>query len=159
MLHVAMYRPVIPQNAGAVARQCVGMNAHLHLIGPLGFEVSDHAVKRAGLDYWPFLHLSEYPDAEAFFAWLAGRRVWLVTKFAERRFDQPDYRDEDVIMVGNENHGVPPDIHQRFEATRIGIPMPGTGLGNVRSYNVSNAVAIVLATAMVRVFPDMPVTK
>ncbi|QDU71208.1 tRNA (cytidine(34)-2'-O)-methyltransferase [Mucisphaera calidilacus] len=151
MLHVAMYRPVIPQNTGAVARQCVGMNAHLHLIGPMGFEITDHAVKRAGLDYWPYLHLTEYADEAAFYDWLGERRVWLITKFGGTRFDRADYEDEDVLMVGNENHGLPESIHERHSGTRVSIPMPGTSLGNVRSYNVSNAAAIVMAMAMVRI--------
>ncbi|MEQ9454035.1 MAG: tRNA (cytidine(34)-2'-O)-methyltransferase [Phycisphaeraceae bacterium] len=159
MLHVAIYRPVIPQNTGAIARQCVGMNAHLHLIGPLGFEITDHAVKRAGLDYWPYLNLTEYDDDQGFFSWLGARRVWLITKFGGQRFDQADYADEDVLMVGNENHGVPESIHQRFAETRVSIPMPGTSQGNVRSYNVSNALAIVLATAVVRVDPDLPASS
>lgn len=155
MLHVAMYQPVIPQNTGAVARQCVGMNAHLHLIGPMGFEISDHAVKRAGLDYWPFLHLTEYPDETSFFDWLGDRRLWLITKHGEHRFDRADYRDEDVIMVGNENHGIPESIHKRYPNGRVSIPMPGTDLGNVRSYNVSNAAAIVMAHAMARILDGL----
>ncbi|WP_428389628.1 tRNA (cytidine(34)-2'-O)-methyltransferase [Mucisphaera sp.] len=155
MLHVAQYQPAIPQNTGAIARQCVGMNAHLHIIGPTSFEVTDHAAKRAGLDYWPYLHLTLHGDVDTFLEWLGTRRVWLITKFGGTRFDQADYADEDVLLLGNENHGVPEHIHQQFADTRLWIPMPGTDKGNVRSYNVSNAAAIVLACARVRVSPDL----
>ena len=147
MMHVALYQPAIPQNTGAVARQCVGMNAHLHLIGPMKFEISDHAVKRAGLDYWPYLLHTIHTDAQAFLDWLGDRNVWLVTKHAPLRYDQPDYADEQVLIFGNENLGLPETWHARWPSQQVAIPMPGTSSGNVRSYNLSNAVAIVLAQA------------
>ncbi len=150
MLHVALYRPAIPQNTGAIARQCVGMNTHLHLIGPLGFDISDHAVKRAGLDYWPHLTLTHHDDDERFLAWLGGRLPWLVTKHGPTRFDRAPYADDDVLIFGNENTGLPDTWHQRWSNRRVFIPMPGAATGNVRSYNLANAVAIVLAQAGVR---------
>ena len=145
MLHVALYQPAIPQNTGSIARQCVGMNAHLHLIGPLGFDVSDQAVKRAGLDYWEHLALTVHESAEAFLSWLGERDPWLVTKFGEQRFDQPAYADEEVLIFGNENKGLPLEWRKRWASRTVQIPITG----QVRSYNLSNAVAIVLAQAMV----------
>lgn len=146
MLHVALFQPSIPPNTGNIARQCVGMKARLHLIGPCAFDLSDHAVKRAGLDYWPHLDLVKYDSPEAFADWLLqhGREPWVVTKFGDKRYDRVAYADEDVLLFGNEIQGLPTDWHDRYPERRILIPM----LGQVRSYNLSNAVALVLGQAM-----------
>lgn len=172
MFHVALYHPVIPQNTGNIARLCVGMNAHLHIIGPHAFDLSDRSVRRAGLDYWPHLTLTDHADEEAFLGWLAGgsgdsSRVstlgtgdespeprggarpnpepWLITKHGPLRFDQAAYRDGDVLILGNENTGLPESWHERWPGRRVCVPMPGP----VRSYNLGNTAAIVLAQAMV----------
>jgi tRNA (cytidine/uridine-2'-O-)-methyltransferase len=145
MLHVALYHPAIPPNTGNVSRQCVGMNAHLHLIAPQ-FEVSSNTVKRAGLDYWEHLQLSQHDDEPSFLDWLGDRQPWLVTKFGKHRYDQPDYRDEDVLIFGNENTGLPESWHERWNSRTTYIPI----LGQVRSYNLSNSVALVLAHATLK---------
>jgi len=167
MLHIALYQPIIPQNVGNIARTCVGMNAHLHIIGPTIVDLSDKAVKRAGLDYWDDLTLTEHASPEAFFNWADtqggagvspasstdnpnGRRdtcptMYAVTKFARTRFDEPAYRDNDILLFGSEREGLPPEVHARFdEPHKIAIPIPGA----VRSYNLGNAVALLLATAI-----------
>jgi len=149
MLHIALYQPIIPQNVGNIARTCVGMNAHLHIIGPTIVDLSDKAVKRAGLDYWDDLTLTEHASPEAFFKWAGtsggGGTMYAVTKFARTRFDAPSYRDNDILLFGSEREGLPPDVHAKFdEPHKIAIPIPGA----VRSYNLGNAVAITLATAM-----------
>ncbi len=149
MLHVALYQPKIPPNVGNVARQCVGMLAHLHLIGPHGLDLSDRAVKRAGLDYWPHLTLTEHPTPDDFLAWLEGREPWLVTTRGETRFDRADYRDGDVLLFGSETAGLPPEWHERYPHRRIFIPQPGP----VRSFNLANSVAVVLSTAFARIIP------
>ena len=188
MLHIALYQPIIPQNVGNIARTCVGMNAHLHIIGPTIIDLSEKAVRRAGLDYWDDLTLTEHASPEAFFAWAEqlkgdpttsrdrkgadqptcvlqsrgplphGRgslmasptppgAMYAVTKFATRRFDTPPYRDGDILLFGSEREGLPDDVHARFDDDhRIAIPIPGA----VRSYNLGNTVAILLATAMSR---------
>jgi len=143
MLHVALYQPKIPPNTGNAARTCAGMAAHLHLVGPHAFDLSEHAVKRAGLDYWPHVTLTEHPGPDAFFEWVGPRRVWLVTKFGEHRFDRPDYRDDDVLLFGSEKLGLPPEVHDRYPGHRIHIPMSP----RIRSFNLANTVAIVLAVA------------
>ncbi|MGB0766592.1 MAG: tRNA (cytidine(34)-2'-O)-methyltransferase [Phycisphaeraceae bacterium] len=147
MLHVALYQPIIPQNVGNIARTCVGMNAHLHVIGPTIVDLSDKAVRRAGLDYWDDLTLTEHANPEAFFAWadaLKGATMYAVTKFAQTRFDEPAYRDGDILLFGSEREGLPPEVHARFKPEqKIAIPIPGA----VRSYNLGNAVAIALAVA------------
>ncbi len=174
MIHIALYQPIIPQNVGNIARTCVGMNAHLHIIGPTIVDLSDKAVKRAGLDYWDDLTLTQHASPEAFFHWVQtggmgvppvtshdkpsdGRdahptscqspagTIYAVTKFATTRFDTPQYKDNDILLFGSEREGLPPQVHARFdEQHKIAIPIPGA----VRSYNLGNTVAITLATAM-----------
>ena len=146
MVHVALYQPKIPPNTGNIARQCVGMNAALHLIGPHEFDLGEHAVKRAGLDYWPHLDLTEHDTPDAFLEWLGEREPWLVSKHGTLRFDQPPYAKTDVLIFGSELTGLPQDWHARWSTRRVYIPI----LGKVRSYNLANAVAIVLAQACVR---------
>ncbi|MCE9590169.1 MAG: tRNA (cytidine(34)-2'-O)-methyltransferase [Planctomycetes bacterium] len=144
MLHVALYQPKIPPNTGNVSRQCVGMGARLHLIGPCGFDLSDTSVKRAGLDYWQDLDLAQHESPEAFLDWLGDRNPWVVTTRATARYDRVTFADEDVLLFGNETTGLPDAWHARWPGRAITIPMPGP----VRNYNLSNSVAIVLAQAM-----------
>ncbi|MEM6257086.1 MAG: tRNA (cytidine(34)-2'-O)-methyltransferase [Planctomycetota bacterium] len=170
MLHIALYQPIIPQNVGNIARTCVGMDAHLHIIGPTIVDLSDKAVKRAGLDYWDDLVLTQHESPEAFFGWTDaggmgvppvkitnsetdGRdarptgTMYAVTKFATTRFDKPPYRDNDILLFGSEREGLPAEVHKKFDARqKIAIPIPGA----VRSYNLANTVAITLAVAMSR---------
>lgn len=143
MLHVVLYQPEIPPNTGNIARQCVGMNAHLHLIGPLGFRLSDRMVRRAGLDYWPHVQLTQHRNPEAFLAWLNDRQPWLISKFGKIRYDQADFQDEDLLIFGSETRGLPPDWLQRWAHRSLYIPMPGP----IRSYNLADSVALVLAEA------------
>jgi tRNA (cytidine/uridine-2'-O-)-methyltransferase len=143
MLHVVLHRPQIPPNTGNIARQCVGMRAALHVVGPIEFDLSEHAVKRAGLDYWPHLDLTMHEGAATFFDWLGDRKPWLITKRGRLRYDHPAYADGDVLIFGNETQGLPPDWHERWPDRTVFIPIPG----RVRSYNLSNAVAVVLAQA------------
>jgi len=158
MLHVALYQPAIPQNTGNIGRLCVGMGARLHIIGPTVFDLSDKAVRRAGLDYWPHLALTVHDDPDAFLNWLGDRPPWLVTKLGDTRFDRAPYIDGDVLILGNENTGLPQAWHERWPGRRISVPMPGNvgvegtpGFRGVRSYNLANTAAIVLAAATVRV--------
>ena len=143
MIHVVLYQPEIPQNTGAIARQCVGMKAHLHIVRPIPFDISDKAVRRAGLDYWDFLKLTVHDSREAFFSWLGDRDPWLVTKHGEHRYDKPSYSDEDILIFGRATEGLPHDLLALWPDRTVNIPI----LGNVRSYNLSNTVSIVLAQA------------
>lgn len=146
MLHVALYHPAIPQNTGNIGRLCVGMEARLHIIEPTKFDLSNAALRRAGLDYWPDLMLTVHKSAERFLAWLGEREPWLLTKFGGTRFDQAAYREEDVLILGNENTGLPDAWHARWPERRIYVPMPGP----IRSYNLANTAAIVLAQGHVQ---------
>ncbi|QDU32953.1 tRNA (cytidine(34)-2'-O)-methyltransferase [Poriferisphaera corsica] len=146
MIHVALYQPAIPPNTGNIARQCVGMNAHLHIIGPTKFEITDTNAKRAGLDYWDDLTITLHEDDDAFLEWLGDRQPYLVTKFGEMRFDGPAYQDGDVLIFGNENTGLPESWREKYAKTCIYVPIPGP----VRSYNLSNTAAIVLTQASLK---------
>lgn len=146
MLHVALYHPAIPQNTGNIGRLCVGMQAHLHIIEPTKFKISDSALKRAGLDYWPNLTLTIHESDLLFLEWLGERAPWLITKFGDSRFDEAAYREGDVLILGNENTGLPDEWHERWPERRIYLPMPGP----IRSYNLANAAAIVLAQGHVQ---------
>lgn len=158
--HAVQYHPAIPQNTGNIARTCVAFGTRLHLVHPMKFEIDEHKVQRAGLDYWPLLDLEEHADDDAFLAWLGERRPWLISKHldgagghASQRFDRAPVQPGDVFVFGNENTGLPEAWHARWPDRRIHIPMPGPlhGRGNVRSLNVANTVAIVLAHAAVAV--------
>ena len=146
MLHVALYHPAIPQNTGNIGRLCVGMGAHLHIIEPAKFDFSDNSLKRAGLDYWPDVKLTIHGNEALFLEWLGERTPWLITKFGASRFDRITYKDEDVLLLGNENTGLPDSWHARWPERRIYVPMPGP----IRSYNLANTAAIVLAQAFIQ---------
>ncbi len=141
--HIVLYQPSIPPNTGNIGRQCVGMGAMLHLVGPLTIDLSAQAVRRAGLDYWDDLQLQVHDSPDAFLAWLGERQPWLVTKFGATRYDRADYRQGDVIIFGNEVTGLPADWRERWAQRGVSIPI----LGPIRSYNLANAAAIIMAQA------------
>lgn len=143
MLHIALYRPEIPPNTGAIARQCVGMDARLHIIKPISFDMSSGKAKRAGLDYWDDLKLSFHESPDEFLQWLGNRSPWLITKHGKLRYDSPSYNDEDIIIFGNETSGLPEEWLKRWNDRTVHVPI----LGKVRSYNLANTVSIVLAQA------------
>lgn len=143
MLNVVLYRPEIPPNTGNVARQCVGMDACLHIVGPISFDLSKKAAKRAGLDYWDELILAFYENTDTFLDWLGNRKPWLITKYGSLRYDLPEYGNEDVLIFGRETTGLPEEWLRRWPEQAIYVPI----LGKVRSYNLANTVSIVLAHA------------
>ncbi len=143
MMHVVIYQPVIPPNTGNIARQCVGMGARLHLVGPYEIDMSSKAVRRAGLDYWEHLELKEHETPEAFLDWLGDRDVWLVSKFGKLRYDRVGYKAGDVLVFGNEIKGLPSAWRERWEDRMVYIPM----LGEIRSFNLANAAAMVMGEA------------
>ena len=146
MLHVVLYKPEIPPNTGNIARQCVGMNACLHIIGPISMDLSSSAVKRAGLDYWDRLDLTFHVDSKSFLEWLENRKPWLVSKHGEMRYDRADYSDEDVLIFGNEITGLPDEWISRWMERTVYVPMTD----KIRSYNLANTAGIVLAQACLR---------
>lgn len=145
-MHLALYQPQIPGNTGNIGRLCVGMDAMLHIIGPCAFDFSEKALRRAGLDYWPNLRWHLYPGPDEFLVWLGAREPWLVTKFGTQRFDRAAYESDAVLILGNEVRGLPDEWHGRWPERTVSIPI----LGPIRSYNLANAAAMVLAQARSR---------
>ena len=141
MLNIALYRPEIPPNTGNIARLCVGIKANLHIIGKPSFDMSEKAVRRAGLDYWEHLSLTMHSDWEAFMGTVNNpERVFLVTKFGKALYTDQNYEDNDYFVFGRETTGLPEEIRNNFkEANQIHIPMSP----ECRSLNLSNAVAVV----------------
>ncbi|MFN3965915.1 MAG: tRNA (cytidine(34)-2'-O)-methyltransferase [Silanimonas lenta] len=144
MLHVVLYQPEIPPNTGNVIRLCANTGATLHLVRPLGFEIDDARLRRAGLDYHEYAELRVHDDLEACLAALPGARWWVVETGEGTRFDRVAYRPGDVLLFGRETSGLPPEVLARFAASqRIVLPMrPGQ-----RSLNLSNAVAVAVFEA------------
>lgn len=135
-VHIALMHPEIPGNTGNVGRLCVGIEARLHLVHPLGFDTSDKAVRRAGLDYWPDVDLVEHPSRQVFLDWVGGRTVRAFTARAETAFTEVDYPEGVVLLFGCETRGLPTELRGRFP--EVLIPAPG----RIRSLNLSNAVAV-----------------
>ncbi|MFT7521755.1 MAG: tRNA (cytidine/uridine-2'-O-)-methyltransferase [Kiritimatiellia bacterium] len=146
-LHIALLHPEIPGNTGNIGRLCVGVGAALHLVHPLGFDTSDKAVRRAGLDYWRDVHVVEHASAEHFWEWIEGRPVVALTARAERSYVHAPYTEGTVLLFGRETKGLPAEVVQRFGGWSIPAPGP------VRSLNLSNAVAVVAYHALQTVRP------
>lgn len=146
MLHVVLYRPQIPPNTGNIARQCVGMNAGLHIVKPVGFDLSRQAARRAGLDYWEDVRLSIYESREEFLMWLGDREPWVITSRGGIRYDRPEYGDEDLLLFGSETLGLPDEWLDRWSDRTVYVPMHG----RIRNYNLANTVSVVLAQASLK---------
>ena len=149
MPHVILHRPEIPPNTGNVIRLCANTGAQLHLVRPLGFDIDDRQLKRAGLDYHEYARMQVHDDLEAALAAIAGQagappRVFALSTRGRVRFDAPAYREHDAFLFGSETAGLPAEVLARIpEAQRLRLPMrPGN-----RSLNLSNAVAVVVFEA------------
>ena len=147
VLHIVLFQPEIPQNTGNIGRMCALTRSRLHLIHPLGYEISDRHLRRAGMDYWRALDVHEHADWAAFKASpMAPRRLWLFTTKAERSFWDVSYADEDGLVFGNEGSGAPPWLHEELGADRrITIPQANPDL---RSLNLSTAAGIACYEAL-----------
>ena len=143
-MHIVLYQPEIPANTGNVVRLCAVTGCHLHLIRPLGFSTDDRQLKRAGLDYWPKLDVRTYVNFEDFLAKNPGARIYMATTKAKRVYTDVSFEDECYIMFGKESAGIPEEILVDYEETCIRIPM----IGDIRSLNLGNSVAIVLYEAL-----------
>lgn len=157
MIHIILHEPEIPMNTGNIARTCACTGAKLHLIEPLGFDASDKAVKRAGLDYWKYVDVSVYPDIEAFFSRHGDENLWLATTKAPRSYAEADFTAAgDVkLLFGKETAGLPEWLRERYRDRCVRIPM----LGPVRSLNLANSAAILCYEALrQRGFPNLKAT-
>ena len=139
MLNIVLVEPEIPHNTGAVARTCAATGARLHLIKPLGFDISDKAVKRCGLDYWPLVDLTVYENLEEYFGKNGDENLYLATTKAPRAYAEADLSGENVtLMFGKETAGLPQWLREKYREKCIRIPM----IDEARSLNLSNSVAI-----------------
>lgn len=147
MLHVVLFQPEIAPNTGNVGRMCALSRSRLHLIHPLGFEINDRNLRRAGMDYWKSLDVHQHADWGAFRASpLAPRRLWLCTTKTTQSFWSVQYADEDGLVFGNESSGAPEWLHAEIgEARRITIPQANAAL---RSLNLSTAAGIATFEAL-----------
>lgn len=146
MLHLVLFQPEIPQNTGNVGRMCALTRSRLHLIHPLGYEITDRNLKRAGMDYWKSLDVHEHADWPAFRASpLAPARLWLFTTKAERSFWDASFQDGDGLVFGNEGAGAPDWLHEELRDWRVTIPHANPAL---RSLNLSTAAGIACYEAL-----------
>ena len=137
-MNIVLVHPEIPQNTGNIARTCAATGAVLHLIRPLGFELSDRYLKRAGLDYWNLMEYYVYDDLQAFFREHPGARCHYATTKAPRGYHEAGYQDGDFIFFGCETRGLPENMLEKTYERCIRIPMRT----EARSLNLSNSVAI-----------------
>ena len=139
MIDIVLFEPEIPNNTGAIARTCACTGANLHLIKPLGFDISDKAVKRAGLDYWHLVKIFVYENIEEYFAKNGDEDLWLLTTKAKCSFQQADLSGEHVaLLFGKETKGLPEWLRERYADRCLRLPMRQ----GARSLNLSNAAAI-----------------
>ena len=124
--HVVLFEPQIPANTGNIARTCAATNSPLHLIKPLGFSIDDKHLKRAGLDYWNEVEIYTHENLEAFLEFVGHRKLYLITKFAEKTYSDVDYTaDEDVFFIfGKETTGLPEEFKMVGRGYMMGIPIP-----------------------------------
>jgi tRNA (cytidine/uridine-2'-O-)-methyltransferase len=146
MLHVVLFQPEIAPNTGNIGRMCAVTRSRLHLIHPLGYEINDRNLRRAGMDYWKSLDVHEHADWAAFRASPhAPRRLWLFTTKTDRTFWAVRFADEDGLVFGNESSGAPDWLHQELHASRLTIPHANAEL---RSLNLSTAAGVACYEAM-----------
>lgn len=149
MLHIALYQPEIPPNTGNIIRLCANTGAKLHLIHPLGFELSDKRLRRAGLDYHEWAGVVHYECSEEFILQNAERRIFACTTKSHTFYHQVSFQDEDMLLLGPETRGLPQELRCRFQTLRI--PMQAQS----RSLNLSNAAAVLLFEALRQLdFPE-----
>lgn len=144
MLNIVLVEPEIPQNTGNIARTCAATRSRLHLVKPLGFDISDRAVKRAGLDYWPMVDLAVYDDLEDFFRKNPDPDLWLATTKAPRSYDKAVFRDGCFLFFGKETAGLPQAFREKYRERCIRIPMRA----DARSLNLANSAAVITYEAL-----------
>lgn len=145
MLNIALYQPEIPPNTGNIIRLCANSGAQLHLIHPLGFDLTTKQLKRAGLDYHEWVNIQEYVNFAQFALKFKAHRIFACTTKGSTPYTQTDFTNEDVLLFGPETRGLPDDILNNTPATqKIRIPMQA----HSRSLNLSNSVAIILYEAI-----------
>ena len=144
MLNIVLHEPEIPQNCGNIARTCAATGARLHLIRPLGFDISEKAVRRAGLDYWHLVDVRVYDNLEDFFSKNDVKEFWCLSTKAPRCYTEVTFADDCYLLFGKETKGLPEDFLEDHLDHCVRIPMRE----EARSLNLSNAVAITVYEAL-----------
>ncbi len=155
-IHIVLVEPEIPPNTGNIARSCAATGSILHLVKPLGFSIDDKSLKRAGLDYWPFVKLQVHDSLDEFMKEYGGgeRRMFLATTKGGQKYTDIDFRDEDMILFGRETAGLPRPFIEEHKENAIRIPMSRDT--RLRSLNLANSVNIILFEALRQLgFPDL----
>lgn len=145
-LNIVLVEPEIPPNTGNIARTCAATDTKLHLVKPLGFSIEDRQLKRAGLDYWPYVDLEIHESLEDFLARYGRERLWLATTRGGQLYTKPQYRDGDFILFGRETRGLPRDFIAANSDKTVRIPMSENT--RARSFNLANSANIILFEAL-----------
>lgn len=144
MLNIVLLEPEIPANTGNIGRTCVATNTRLHLIEPLGFRLDEKALKRAGMDYWKDLDVTTYINFEDFLEKNPDAKIYMATTKAQKCYTDVAFESDCYIMFGKESAGIPEELLLENKENCIRIPM----VGDIRSLNLGNSVAIVLYEAL-----------
>jgi len=144
MPQIVLLQPEIPQNTGNIARTCAATGTPLHLIRPLGFELSDRYLKRAGLDYWKYLNLTVHDNFETFMDTCKPERLWALSVRGKKLYTDVEYSHDDYLLFGRETLGLTDELYESLSEALLRIPMRK----NVRSMNLSNTVALTLFEAL-----------
>lgn len=153
-LHIVLVEPEIPPNTGNIARSCAATGTVLHLVEPLGFSIDDKALRRAGLDYWPYVKVEVHSSLDEFLKKYSHHRMFLSTTKGTHLFTDFDYMDEDMFLFGKETAGLPSDFIEANKDFTIRIPMSKDT--RLRSFNLSNSANIVLFEALRQLkFPNL----
>jgi len=143
MFNIVLIEPEIPQNTGNIVRTCAASGCRLHLVRPLGFEVSDKYLKRAGLDYWDYVSITYYDSFKEVEEKNSGATFYFFTSKGRKAHSDVSYKEGDFLVFGKETAGIPEEILVRHEKTCVRIPMAG----GIRCLNLSNAVAVAVYEA------------
>ena len=144
MVDIVLVEPEIPHNTGAIARTCAATGARLHLVKPLGFDISDKMVKRCGLDYWDLVDITVYEDLDDYFSKRGDSGLYLATTKAPRAYTEVDLSGDVTLMFGKETAGLPEWLREKYWYSCIRIPM----IEDARSLNLSNSVAVLAYEAL-----------
>ena len=143
-LNVVLVEPEIPQNTGNIVRTCAATGTHLHIIKPMGFQIDDKKLKRAGLDYWHFMNIKYYENLDDFFSKTQGGRYFYLSSKAPTSYADVSFSDNDYLLFGKETKGLPESLLIKNPERCVRIPM----ISEARCLNLSNSVAIVVYEAL-----------
>jgi tRNA (cytidine/uridine-2'-O-)-methyltransferase len=144
VFHIVLYQPEIPPNTGNIIRLCANTGSHLHVVHPLGFELDDKRLRRAGLDYHEFANVMQHQNLNDCLATMPNQRVFALSTRGRQRYDQVEYQAGDIFLFGPETRGLPQEVLDSLPAEqRLRLPM----VNGQRSLNLSNTAAIMLYEA------------